>query len=197
MIINDPKNLIPKYDLLSHIVNAHPLGQNLMTNIKTLLIHESENGPNIEFDDEDQIATLCLSKYDFNRDNFEFILYHEFSHIIDRTNPDFGYSDEKKDLLSDPEKLCVMELWNIYIDARLNNHDLFKLGENDKNVLCRINGKSQKAPYSIEGKLLCHISFLRSRGFINADSIVRDFWQHPGKIRSYDDFIESTRKNIG
>ena len=60
-----------------------------MTNIKTLLIHESENGPNIEFDKEDQIATLCLSKYDFKRDNFEYILYHEFSHIIDRTNPDF------------------------------------------------------------------------------------------------------------
>ena len=90
-----------------------------------------------------------------------------------------------------------MELWNIYIDARLNSHGLFKLGENDNNVLCRINGKLQKAPYSIEGKLLCHISFLRSRGFINADSIIRDFWQHPEKIKSYDDFIESTRKNIG
>ena len=168
-----------------------------MTAIKTLLIHESVNGPNIEFDKEDKIATLGLSEYDFNRVNIEFILYHEFSHIIDRIDPDFGYSDEKKELLTDPEKLCVMELWNIYIDSRLNNHDLFRLGENDNNVLCRINGKLQKAPYSIEGKLLCHISFLRSRGFIDADSIVREFWQHPLKIRSYDDFIESTRKNVG
>lgn len=197
MKINDPDKLIPNHDVIYRIVNSHPLGHDLEEDIDTLLVHRSAKGPSIKFDNKSHIATLYLSENDHTLNNYEYILYHEFSHIVDRTKLAFGYSDEKKKLLSDCEQLCVMELWNIYIDARLNCYHLFQLGKNDENIYCRINGRLQKAPFTIEGKLLCHISFLTSRGVGNADSIVRDLWQNPEKDRPYDDLIKLIKENIG
>jgi hypothetical protein len=197
MKINDPDKLIPNHDVIYRIVNSHPFGPGLEENIDTLLVQRSAKGPSIKFDKECHIATLYLSENDHTLNNYEYILYHELSHIVDRTNRAFSYSDEKKTLLSDTEQVCVMELWNVYIDARLNYFHIFQLGKNNEDVYCKINGRLQKAPFTIEGKLLCHISFLTSRGVVKADSIVSDLWQNPEKDRSYDDLIELIRENIG
>jgi len=194
MNIVDKENLVPSREIFHSVINSHPFGENLATYISTLCISSDKAGPCINFDKENNVATLYISKNDHVLDNFEYILYHEFSHIVDRSNVAFCYSDEKKNQLSDNERLCVMELWNVYIDSRLNNHGLFQLGENDKNIYCSYNGKLQKAPYSIEGKLLRHISFLASRGVENAETIVRDLWDNPDKFISYDDLIKLIQK---
>jgi len=135
-------------------------------------------------------VTLYLTHSISKWNNFEYILYHEFTHIADRTNPLFGFADDKRDSLSDEEQLCLMEIWNVFIDSRLNFHNLFRLGNNDKRIYCTINGKLQLAPFSIEGKLLRHMSFLRSRGIQNADIIVRNVWNNPNISHSYDDLIK-------
>lgn len=197
MIIVDQENLVPNHEIIYRIINSHPFGLDLKNNITTLFISSDKAGPCINFDKETNVSTLYISINDNALENFEYILYHEFSHIVDRTNIAFGYSDEKKNLLSDTEQLCVMELWNVYIDSRLNYYCLFQLGENDKNIYCTINGKLQKAPYSIEGKLLRHISFLASRGIRKSDVLVRDLWSSPEKDRSYDDLIKLIQENIG
>lgn len=189
MNIIDKENLIPNHEIIHRVFNSHPYGENLENYISTLCLSSNESGPCINFDNESKVATLYIAKNDPVLDNFEYILHHEFFHIIDRSNAEFCYSDEKKNQLSDNAQLCVMEIWNVYIDSRLNNYSLFQLGENDKNIYCRYKGKLKKAPYSIEGKLVRHISFLASRGIKNAETIVRDLWNNPDKFISYDDLI--------
>lgn len=193
MKIIDPDQILPDHDSLQRIANSHPLRPNLDQRIDTIVICEIKptlrSGPSIEFDNESRIGKLNLFQNNYKLDNFEYILFHEFSHVADRINPDFKYSDIKKESLSDTEKLIVMELWNVYIDARLNHHQLFRLGESDRNIRYLTNGKQQIAPFTIEGKLLLHISFVQSRGFHRADSIIRDIWGTPNKFRSYDDLI--------
>ncbi len=199
MKISDPDQILSDQDLPQRIVKSHPLNPALDQNIDKIVIcgagYHFTNGSSIEFDDASRMCRLHLPKDIELLDNYEFIFFHEFSHVADRTNPDFKYSDRKKTSLSDAEQLILMELWNVYIDARLNHHQLFRLGENDKGIICEINGKQQIAPFSIEGKLLCHISFVRSRGFKKADSIVRDIWDNPNKFRSYDDLIKLVKDN--
>jgi len=197
MKICDPDKLIPDPDVIHRIVRSHPFGQGLKDEIDTVLVDRSANGPSIQFDSESCTATLYLGEDAHTLTNYEYILYHEFSHVVDRISLTFGYSDEKRGTLSDYKQLCVMELWNIYIDARLNHHHLFQLGKNDEGIYCSINGRLQKAPFTIEGKLLRHISFLRSRGVENADSIVRNLWQNPEGYRSYDDLIRLLEASTG
>ena len=175
--------------MIHRIVRTHPFGQGLEDKIDTVTIERSANGPSIQFDKESCAATLFLGEDFHALANCEYILYHEFSHVVDRTNHSFGYSDEKRDCLNDYQQLCVMELWNEYIDARLNRHHLFQLGWNDEGIYCRINGKLKEAPFTIEGKLLRHISFLRSRGMKDAEKVVRSLWQESEAPRSYDDLI--------
>jgi hypothetical protein len=129
-----------------------------------------------------------------NCNHYEYILYHEFGHIADRLNPKFRYSDESRLALSKTEQVMFMELWNLYIDARLNHFGHFKLTKIAMGGYCRIDGKLQRAPFSIEGKLLRHISCLRSGNIDNADQIVRSIWENPLLPRSYDDLINLIRK---
>ncbi|GAH20501.1 unnamed protein product, partial [marine sediment metagenome] len=119
MEIIDKKNLIPDKNVLVKITKEHPSGRNLYNNINTLTIELStSNTENIYFDMNTKDATLCVFEDTALKDNFECILYHEFFHIADRLDPKFEYSDEKKDTLTEDEKRCVVELWNLYIDTR-------------------------------------------------------------------------------
>ena len=196
MEIIDQKNLIPNISILEFIVKSHPFGQNLQSYVDTISVCKDESstsaGARIEFDRVSRKVTLYLTQNVPERDNYEYILYHEFSHVADRINPAFGFLDDKNESLSDMEQLCLMEIWNVFIDARLNHYNLFKLGDNDKGIYCTIDGKLQLAPFSIEGKLLRHISFLRSRGIQNANMMVRSIWKKPDTFRSYDDLIKMT-----
>lgn len=68
------------------------------------------------------------------------------------------------------------------------------LGSNDTNIYGKINGKIQKFPNTINGKLLSHISFLESRGLPNPKNIVEYIWKNPKKMISYDSLIQIAKK---
>ncbi len=108
-------------------------------------------------------------------------------------NPKFAYSESERAALSESDNIMFREIWNLYIDARLNHYGHFRLTKIAMGGFCRIDGKLQRTPFSIEGKLLRHISCLRSGNIDNADQIVRNIWEKPLIYRSYDDLINLIR----
>ena len=202
MKIIDEQDLIPKYDILDKIICNHPFATNLSGSIDTITICLSERygipREMIEFDTSNTHITLHVGKTTHSKDNFEYILYHEFGHAADRFNQDFKYSEKVKLQLSDREKIGVMELWNIYIDSRLNMSGLFKLGYQPA-AIGTVNGKIQKFPKGIDGKLLSHISILESCGFIHkkANEVVYRIWNYPNTSMTYKDLILAVKENIG
>jgi hypothetical protein len=193
MKIRDPYHLIPDHEMVHRIVKSHPFYPYLPDKIREVKVlpldHDHNQWPRVEYDQVEQEVKLYVAPNTASRSNYDYILYHEFSHVADRLNPAFGYSDEIRFSLSGNEQINVMELWNAYIDARLHHHGLFKLGENDKNVHCMINGKLQELPFSIEGKLMAHTSFLSSRGLRDAQGIVLEIWDDSNLFRSYQDLV--------
>jgi len=191
MKIIDSNNLIPA-GVLKQLIKNHPFSTNLYQQIHGITVSEDDSGiprPRVNFNHETCEVILYLDPLFDQRSNYKYILYHELGHVADRLNPNFAYSEELKSSLSDHERYALMEVWNLYIDARLHHYGLFQLGRNDKNIYCRINGKLQIAPYSIEGKLLRHISSLRSVKIDNVDSIVKGIWENPMVFKSYRELI--------
>lgn len=147
----------------------------------------------ISFNNETLEAILCVAPNLYQLENFEYILYHELAHVADQLNPKFAYSESERAALSKSENTMFREIWNLYIDARLNHYGLFRLTKIAMGGFCTIDGKLQRTPFSIEGKLLRHISCLRSGNIDNADYIVRNIWEKPFIFRSYDDLIDLIR----
>jgi hypothetical protein len=58
-----------------------------------------------------------LSKEILNIEGLRALLFHEFSHPLDRANPKFLYRESPT--LSSPQAFFVMSLWNSHIDGRL------------------------------------------------------------------------------
>jgi len=201
MKIHDPYHLIPDHGAVYHIVMTHPLCPYLLDRIREVKVLpielDSHQGPSIAYDQIEQEVKLYVAPNTASKNNYDYILYHEFSHVADRLNPAFGYSDEIMFSLSDTGQCNVKELWNVYIDARLHHQGLFKLGDNDKNVHCMINGKLQKLPFSIEGKLMEYTSFLNSRGIRDAQRIVQEIWDDPNLLRSFQDLVAIVKTEGG
>ncbi len=193
MEISDPQNLIPDHSVIERIVKMHPFSSDLWLQIEKVSVksHEEadDTGPRIEFNHATHETILYVITNMAEKSNFEYILYHEFGHIADRFNPEFGYSDQARYSLTDIEQANLMELWNLYIDARLHYHELFRLDEEERPTYSMVNGKLKKLPCTIQGKLMAHVSFLRSRGIAKAERIIREIWENPKKPMSYQDMI--------
>ena len=53
------------------------------------------------------------------------MLYHEFGHVIDKQNPEFGYSQEVRDMTIECNlKSYLNHVWNFHIDGRLTEYNL-------------------------------------------------------------------------
>ena len=192
MKIIDPNNLIPDHGVIERVVKTHPFSSNLCRKIVALTLanDDSETGyPRIGFNNETLEAILYVAPNLYQLENFKYILYHELGHVADQLNPKFAYSESERAALSESENIMFREIWNLYIDARLNHYGHFRLTKIAMGGLCRIDGKLQRTPFSIEGKLLRHISFLRSVNIDNADSIVKGIWENPIVFRSYNELI--------
>lgn len=197
MEIIDEENIIPDKNIIMRIIKDHPLCENLHTKIRNVFIKLLDPSgavnktENIEKNNDNSDVSLFIFKDTPAKVNYECILYHEFSHIADRLNPDFKYSEEKKKLLTDLEKLKVMNLWNLFIDSRLNAKKLFVLEKRTKPLM----SKYGILPNTIEGKLLEHISQLESAGLKTAKDIVEGIWNNPERFLSYDDLIKIVKLN--
>ena len=191
MKIIDDKKLIPdaQKDTLIRIVKNHPSGKNLFDSINDLTIELSTgNSEAIDFDISTRDATLYIFEQTATEDDFECTIHHEFFHVADRLSVRFKYSDEKKDLLTEDEKRCVWELWNLYVDTRLNDKGLLKIRRGSSAL--RIDGKLQIIRHrTIAIKLMESTNFLKQRGVSGAENIVRKIWERPSSHLSYEDMI--------
>ena len=200
MKIIDPDNLIPDHGVIDRVVNTHPFSSNICQKIQALTVANDDSeivNPRISFNHETLGAILYVVPQLYQFSNYEYILYHELGHVADRLNPKFGYSDVIKSSLSDMEQYGLMEVWNLYIDARLHYHNLFRLDEQEKPTYSMINGKLRKLPCTIQGKLMAHVSFIKSRGITEAERIVKEIWENPEKSISYQDMISIVTTKYG
>jgi hypothetical protein len=193
MEISDPQNLIPDHSVIERIVKMHPFSSDLWLQIEKVSVKSHEEAdvrpPSIKFNHATHETILYVTTNMAEKSNYEHILCHEFGHIADRLNPEFEYSDQVKYSLTDIQQANLMQLWNLYIDARLHDHELFRLDEEERPICCMVNGKYNKLPCTIQGRLMQDVSFLGSRGIANAERIVREIWENPKKPMSYQDMI--------
>lgn len=198
MKINDPDRIVPDYEALRVVVENHPLSASLVDSVLELNIEEItyklSSPARIDYQPEAKLVILQMTREVPCLPEYRYILLHEFTHIIDRINPSFHFSTTKKDELAAMEQVKLEEIWNVYIDSRLHALGLFQLGEMDRNINCVENGHLKLIPFTIEGKMLRHISFLRSRGLSNAASLVKDIWNNPQTFRNFDDLIDMARQ---
>lgn len=194
MIIRDPEHVLPQEEPLRQAIVQHPVHPKLGEWLDEVEVAVVERSARIEYDQNKRSAILYLARHLPRRPEYEYILLHELTHVGDRVDPTFAYSHDDRNALAEVAHLKMMELWNVYIDSRLHHHGKFVLGEQDKGVSCTIDGRVQMAPYSIEGKLLCHISFLRSRRMPEAEKTVREIWRCPDHRRTFGGLIGLAKK---
>ncbi len=197
MKIIDNKKLIPdaQKDTLIKIVKNHSSGEDLFDSINNLTIELSTgNSEAIDFDKPTGDATLYVFEQTATEDDFECTIHHEFFHVADRLSERFKFSDEKKDLLTKEEKYCVMELWNLYIDTRLNDKGLLKIRQGSS--FQKINGKLQIIHHrTTDASLKGSVNFLKTRGVSGAEKIVREIWERPNRHLSYEDMINIVKNS--
>lgn len=191
MNINDPEKLIPIQSLIIDVINTHPFYNKLSEQINDIDIEEAtqEQYTGIIFDLDSHDIILRIEKEAYKQNNFLHVLYHEFGHVADKLNSSFLFSTERNMALSGKERDILNEIWNIYIDSRLNSKGLFQLCENEIPICGSINGKHKTFEHNINGRLEKHISFLESRGISQAEKLVHEIWNNPNKLISYSDII--------
>ena len=191
-VVDDPSGIVPDANAIRMAVLEHPLGRHLPRWVARVNVqlhpHEWSSGAMIDYCADTRTVTLSLVRRIPCLPEYRYILLHEFTHVADKTDPAFLYSDAKRFSLPDQQQRAVAELWNIYIDGRLHKMDLFELGECNRNVTCEVDGDLQVAPFTIEGKLLGHIHALRGMSVTDPDAVVRGIWESPGE-RSYEELI--------
>ncbi len=189
MHIHDIRNLVNK-ELLWVALKHHPLHRDLASELRSLTIEE-KSGPNAGVEmDENRRATLYIHPIlrPGNRD--QFILYHELGHLADRTNPRFGYRHRDRMRLSAYQERNFLELWNVYIDARLNQHGLFCLPQSGQSAFV-IDGRRYVLPKNeVNTYLLEAIANLTQRGMSRPGSLVTTIWNNPHRSLSFDDLLD-------
>ena len=177
MNIIDKGNLIPDKAIIKEIIKNHPLCENLSKIVNDLTIELSaDSTEKISLDRTAQNVTLYVFKETPSKSDYKFILYHEFSHIADKLNPRFKYSDEKWNLLAEREQRVVQTLWNCSINARLYERNLFQ-------------------PFHINAHLGEYMDFLESQGLNNAQQIIEEIWDHPSRFLSLEDMVAILKIN--
>ena len=199
MRIDDPEHLIRDHDELYRVVSSHPLDGVLVNRIRTVFVRRSERCgiPQESIDINDESVILRVGEATQHKSNYQFILYHEFSHIADRLRPEFRYSDDTKRKLTDSERICLMELWNLYINSRLKRVGLYEPSRSTR--IGTLNGVVQKFRADTGGELMAHMAILEREGFAyeEAKGLVADLWQRPEIPLTYVDIIEKVKKGLG
>lgn len=129
-------------NIIGDVVEKHPLGSGILTPevVDKLEVIVSLNGndpcfgPEIDCSNRPVVVIRCgLAQYMspdslFERDLFAVHMYHEFTHLIDWYDQDFGVTEEKRKKCAEKSTgisvdVCI-ELWNLYINGRLWRRDI-------------------------------------------------------------------------
>ncbi|MFP4588273.1 MAG: hypothetical protein ACLFM3_09540, partial [Desulfohalobiaceae bacterium] len=189
MQVLDFQNLVHK-GLLEKVTRHHPFHPDLASSIKTLSVYEKDQrGIRIEMDEHRNVyLTIHPILRPGKRDAY--ILYHEFGHIADRLDPDFGYQQQERLALSPVQEECFLQLWNVYIDTRLKQQDLFCLPAGGE-VEISVDGIRYKLPKSeVSTYLLETAAHLSQRGVPRAGSLVQAIWEHPERRLTFQDLLD-------
>lgn len=188
MKILDYQNLVDP-GLLQHIAKHHPLNSDISSEIDILYVQEKDHrGIRIEMDRSCNV-TLTIHPIIRPSERDMFILYHELGHIADRLNPTFNYNQERRLHLSQAAEECFVQLWNVFIDARLHHHGLFRLptaGEVDiavDGIKCRLP-RTEISTYLLEA--CAHLS---QRGIRKPGALVTDIWNNPKRFLTFEDLL--------
>lgn len=178
MNIYDPDGIFPDHEILVSVLHSHPFLPGLDRKISTLTLRKplDGEGPQVNVDENNVILTICTP--DVIDDRIRYILFHEFGHIADRFDPSFEYSEQKRNDLPDTKHSNFMEIWNLYIDARLKYRGLYRLIGHHQSAMS-LNGKLQLVDTSVETKLYDFENFLSKRGFRDAFTVVKNIWENP------------------
>lgn len=189
MQVLDFQNLLHK-GLLEKVTREHPFYPDLASSIKTLSVYEKDQkGIRIEMDEERNVyLTIHPILRPGKRDAY--ILYHEFGHIADRLNPDFGYKHQQRLALSSMQEECFLQLWNVYIDTRLQEEGLFCLPAGGE-VEISVDGVRYRLPKSeVSTYLLEAAAHLTQRGVPKAGSLVQSIWDNPQRRLTFQDLLD-------
>lgn len=192
MQIIDKDNILPSPKVLEDVIANHPFHSSLSSQLKTVTIRQPNHNERIQIQTDGNDVTLIIYPFDSMNEQQRYILFHEFGHVADRLTPAFGYSETARNNLSDRQRVNFIQLWNLYIDARLNHLGIYHYFQGQ---FIRItNGKAEFVERTQETQLLERKDFLSKRGFSNAD-IVHDIWDHPEKVYSCNDLIDIIKQN--
>lgn len=192
MHIFDFRNLVDE-ELLWRALKHHPLHHDLASELRSLTIEE-KTGPYVGVEmDEQRHATLYIHPIIRPSERDRFILYHELGHLADRINPRFGYRHRDRMQLDAQQEKNFVELWNVYIDARLNQHGLFCLPPCGQSEFI-IDGRSYVLPKNeINTYLLEAITHLTQRGMYRPGSLVTTIWNNPHRFLGFDELLDAVR----
>jgi hypothetical protein len=193
MKINDKGGMFSDHDTIQRVVAEHPLHSGLSELIAVLdITHNTEIGASrasIKYDSGSKNAVLLLSTPLPMNEHTEYVLLHEFTHVIDRGSPAFRFSDSEKSALTSREHWRFMDLWNLLIDSRLNAVGHFVLEDVGSNPTGTTDRKPADCTVGIKRKLVSHIRSLRSTGLVNAKAVVRGVWANPSSLENFNDLI--------
>ena len=188
MKIVDYQNLVDP-GLLEWIAKQHPLYSDIGSEIKLLYVQEKDHrGIRIEMDHTGNV-TLTIHPILRPTQRDEYILYHEFGHIADRLNPSFRYDQDRRLRLSHAQEECFLQLWNVFIDARLHRHGVFCLPSGGE-VDISVDNVTYRLPRSeISTYLLEACAHLSQRGIPKPGALVTDIWNHPERFLTFEDLL--------
>mgnify|MGYP000264632609 CR=1 FL=1 len=192
MHIVDFRNLVDQ-DLLWRALKHHPLYHDLASELRSLTIEE-KTGQHVGVEmDKKRQAILYIHPIIRPTQRDRFILYHELGHLADRINPQFGYRHEERMQLDASQERNFVELWNVYIDSRLNQHGLFCLPQSGDSEFI-IDGKRYVLPKNdINTYLLEAITHLTQRGMHRPGSLVTTIWNNPHRSLGFYDLLDAVR----
>ena len=190
MQTHDIQNLVDQ-ELLQVVTKHHPLRRDIASELKSLTVRE-KTGQDIRMEmDPDLHAVLYIHPILRPSMRDKYILYHEFGHIADRLNPGFGYRHEERLKLTPWQEQNFLELWNVFIDSRLNRHGLFCLPSSGQSEFI-VDGKRYVLPRSdVNTYLLEAITHLTQRGMYRPGSLITTIWNNPHRFLSFRDLLEA------
>ncbi|HUU15841.1 MAG TPA: hypothetical protein VMW72_01720 [Sedimentisphaerales bacterium] len=194
MLIFDKENILPDSSVLEEFIANHPFYNDLVNKLDTVSIKRPSFSEGVHIHTEGSKITLFIYPFQSVDDQNRYILYHEFGHVADRLNPCFKYSEDARQVLSDRQRENFVELWNLYIDARLNRLNIYC--HSPGKFRRKVNGQYREVERTQETQLLERVDFLSKRDFNNAPLIVRDIWNHPEKKYTFIDLVNIVKVNM-
>ncbi len=189
MKVFNPRNLVDER-LIEIVTKHHPLNRDMASELRLVTVEEkTDRNIHVRLDEGNNVH-LAISPMIHPSEQDLYILYHEFGHIADRLNPDFHYDHEARLELSPRREQNLLSLWNVYIDTRLNGHDLFRLPPGGL-VEITVDGVRYRLPRNDANTYLLEaIAGLSGRGVQKPGAKVTAIWNHPERFLTFSDLLD-------